>query len=86
QPPEIKFPLHDVHFNKTLGIVRKACFLALLAPTIFYVLHNVPRKRKYQQFYSHYDPLDAFDRMMNGGYMESCPPGSGGKKDDKDKK
>ncbi|EDV31920.1 uncharacterized protein Dana_GF14300, isoform A [Drosophila ananassae] len=89
KPPEISFPIHNSHFNKTMANVKVACVLALTAPLLLYAFRNVPHKRKYKYFYSHYDPLDAFDRMMNGGYLESCPPGSGGKKDkdkDKDKK
>ncbi|KAH8281794.1 hypothetical protein KR054_003007, partial [Drosophila jambulina] len=84
-PPEFKFPMHDLHFNKTIGIVRKAVVFALLAPTLVFMLHNAPRKRKYSTFYSTYDPIDAFDRMMSGGYIDSFPPGSGPKKK-KDKK
>ncbi|XP_043662678.1 uncharacterized protein LOC122626469 [Drosophila teissieri] len=87
KPPEFKFPMHDLHFKQTFRNLKMACTLALMAPLILYTLHNNPRKRKYRNFYSKYDPLDAFDRMMSGGYLASCPPGSGPKKDDKkDKK
>lgn len=51
----------------------------------------MPRKMKYKNFYSSYDPLDAFDRMQSGGYLTSCPKESKSdkkddKKDDKKKK
>lgn len=78
--------MHNVHFKQTIGNVKVACTLALIAPTLLYIFHNAPRKRSYRTFYSSYDPIDAFDRMMNGGYLDSCPPGSGIKKDDKKKK
>ncbi|KAH8413941.1 hypothetical protein KR009_000633, partial [Drosophila setifemur] len=84
--PVIKFPIHNTHFKKCMANVKVACILALVAPVCLYALHNVPRKRKYKNFYSHYDPLDVVDRMINGGYLASCPPGSGPKKDEKDKK
>ncbi|XP_068151595.1 uncharacterized protein COX6CL [Drosophila tropicalis] len=85
--PQFKFPMHDIHLKKSLGNLKVACALALMAPLCFYAIHNLPRKMKYKNFYSNYDPMDAFDRMMNGGYLSSCPPGSGGKKkDDKKKK
>ncbi|XP_017151351.1 uncharacterized protein LOC108161574 [Drosophila miranda] len=86
--PVFKFPMHDTHLNKSLRNLKVACVLALVAPICLYVLHNEPRKAKYKTFYSHYDPMDAFERMMSGGYLSSCPPGSGGKKDkdSKDKK
>ncbi|KAH8341269.1 hypothetical protein KR059_001605, partial [Drosophila kikkawai] len=86
--PQFKFPMHNVHFNKTMGIVKNACLFSVLAPTIMYMLYNAPHQRKYRSFYSTYDPIDAFDRMMNGGYIDSFPPGSGpkAKKDKKDKK
>ncbi|XP_017115215.1 uncharacterized protein LOC108137811 [Drosophila elegans] len=85
KPPEIKFPMHNVHFKQTLGNLKVACTLALAAPLLLYTFRNNARKRKYRNFYSKYDPLDAFDRMMSGGYLSSCPPGSGPKKD-KEKK
>ncbi|XP_016993534.3 uncharacterized protein COX6CL [Drosophila takahashii] len=87
KPPEFKFPMHDMHLKQSFGNIKMACTLALIAPLLLYTFHNIPRKRKYRNFYSNYDPLDAFDRMMSGGYLASCPPGSGPKKDDKkDKK
>ncbi|TDG38941.1 hypothetical protein AWZ03_014637 [Drosophila navojoa] len=82
----IKFPMHNTHLRKTLGILRTACYLSILAPLLFYVLHNAPRKMKYQQFYTHYDPLDAFDRMKSGGYFNSCPAKEEKKEKGKDKK
>nr|XP_016993534.2 uncharacterized protein LOC108054932 [Drosophila takahashii] len=79
--------MHDMHLKQSFGNIKMACTLALIAPLLLYTFHNIPRKRKYRNFYSNYDPLDAFDRMMSGGYLASCPPGSGPKKDDKkDKK
>ncbi|KAH8391600.1 hypothetical protein KR200_002755, partial [Drosophila serrata] len=85
-PPEFKFPMHNMHFKQSMGILRNACLLALGAPILLYMFHNAPHQRKYTSFYSNYDPLDAFDRMMSGGYINSFPPGSGPKKDKKDKK
>ncbi|XP_030555367.1 uncharacterized protein LOC115758749 [Drosophila novamexicana] len=89
--PKIKFPIHDTHLKKSLSHVKTACILALLAPLCYYMLHNMPRKMKYKNFYSSYDPLDAFDRMQSGGYLTSCPKESKSdkkddKKDDKKKK
>ncbi|XP_030377735.1 uncharacterized protein LOC115626491 [Scaptodrosophila lebanonensis] len=86
--PNYKFPMHDTHLKKTLGNVRVACVLALIAPLLLYVFHNGPRKTKYKNFYSTYDPMTSFNRMQKGGYLTSCPGGGGGgdkKKDDKKK-
>ncbi|KAM8715544.1 hypothetical protein ACLKA7_002575 [Drosophila subpalustris] len=80
---KIKFPLHDTHLKKSLGILRNACILAIIAPLCFYVFHNAPHKSKYKTFYSSYDPIDAFDRMQSGGYLTSCPKE---KKDSKNEK
>ncbi|KAH8240384.1 hypothetical protein KR038_010861, partial [Drosophila bunnanda] len=85
-PPSFKFPMHNVHFNQTVGILKTACILSLIAPTLLYMFHNAPLKMKYKSFYSNYDPIESFDRMMSGGYINSFPPGSGPKKDKKDKK
>ncbi|XP_034489363.1 uncharacterized protein LOC117793181 [Drosophila innubila] len=82
---KIKFPLHDTHLKKSLGILRTACILSLIAPICFYVFHNVPRKNKYKTFYSTYDPIDAFDRMQSGGYLASCPKDKKDSKNDKKK-
>ncbi|KAH8233962.1 hypothetical protein KR032_008278, partial [Drosophila birchii] len=82
-PPEFKFPMHDVHFKQTFGIVKKACLLSVIAPILVYICHNSPVQRKYRSFYTNYDPIDSFDRMMSGGYINSFPPGSGPKKDKK---
>ncbi|XP_064553823.1 uncharacterized protein LOC135439125 isoform X2 [Drosophila montana] len=90
-PPKIKFPIHDTHLKKSLSNLKTACVLALIAPLCYYMLHNLPRKMTYKNFYSNYDPLDAFDRMQSGGYLTSCPKESKSdkkddKKDDKKKK
>ncbi|XP_005188954.1 cytochrome c oxidase subunit 6C [Musca domestica] len=69
-----KFPMHNVHFYKSMKNVAIAVVLALSASTAFNVLHNMPRKHKYANFYTNYDPMVSFYRMMEGGYLDSCPP------------
>ncbi|ALC39734.1 CG31644 [Drosophila busckii] len=86
-----KFPMHGTHMRKSIGILRKACIWALVAPVVFYFLHNVRRKEIYKSYYSTYDPMDAFDRMQRAGYLDSCPvedkkEKKDGKKDEKKKK
>ncbi|XP_017849879.1 uncharacterized protein LOC108604787 [Drosophila busckii] len=68
-----KFPMHGTHMRKTMGNVRTACILSLIAPLIFYFAHNVTQKNAYANFYSKYDPMYAFDRMKTAGYLDSCP-------------
>ncbi|XP_075156769.1 cytochrome c oxidase subunit 6C-like [Haematobia irritans] len=71
-----QFPMHHCHFYKS---VKQICFglvLSLSASTACYLLHNLPRKQKYANFYSTYDPMASFLRMKEGGYLDSCPPSS----------
>ncbi|XP_073828609.1 cytochrome c oxidase subunit 6C-like [Musca autumnalis] len=69
-----EFPMHNVHFYKSLKSICVAVVLALSASTAFNVLHNMPRKHKYANFYTNYDPMASFNRMKEGGYLQSCPP------------
>ncbi|KAH8273817.1 hypothetical protein KR044_001152 [Drosophila immigrans] len=80
---KIKFPIRDTHLNKTLGVLRNAVILAMLAPLCFYAMNNLPHTKKYKSFYSTYDPMLSIDRMQSGGYLFSCPKE---KEDKKDKK
>ncbi|KAG5683494.1 hypothetical protein PVAND_012771 [Polypedilum vanderplanki] len=36
----------------------------------FYFLRNKPRKQDYAEFYRTYDADKAFQRMLDGGYMQ----------------
>ncbi|XP_061397290.1 cytochrome c oxidase subunit 6C-1 [Musca vetustissima] len=69
-----KFPMHNVHFYKSLQNICIAVVLAFSAASSFNILHNMPRKQKYANFYTNYDPMVSFNRMMAGGYLDSCPP------------
>ncbi|EDW02858.1 uncharacterized protein LOC6562583 [Drosophila grimshawi] len=83
--PKFKFPMRDIHLNKSLRILKTACILSLVAPFCLYMLSNAPRKLKYKNFYANYDPMDAFDRMQSGGYLASCSNSKSDDKKDKDK-
>ncbi|XP_023166251.1 uncharacterized protein LOC111596317 [Drosophila hydei] len=85
QLKNVKFPMHNTHFKKMIKNLRTACCLSLLAPLMFYIFHNTPRKVKYRNFYTNYDPLDAFDRMKSGGYLSSCPAKEDNKEKEKEK-
>ncbi|KAH8404349.1 hypothetical protein KR222_002884, partial [Zaprionus bogoriensis] len=82
QQEQFKFPMHDVYMKKAITNVKIAVTLSALSALVFYFWNNESRKLAYRTFYSNYDPMDAFDRMRSGGYLDSCPKES---KEDKDK-
>ncbi|KAG5681076.1 hypothetical protein PVAND_010542 [Polypedilum vanderplanki] len=49
-------------------IVAGVIVTVLVTSTKF--LRNEPRKKAYAEFYKNYDPDAAFQRMVDGGYMQ----------------
>ncbi|XP_013098641.1 uncharacterized protein LOC106081310 [Stomoxys calcitrans] len=73
-----KFRMRHNHFYKSLKQICFGIVLSLSASGACYVLHSLPRKEKYANFYTNYDPMSSFTRMKEGGYLDSCPPTSKG--------
>uniref|UniRef100_A0A1A9W1Q0 Uncharacterized protein n=1 Tax=Glossina brevipalpis TaxID=37001 RepID=A0A1A9W1Q0_9MUSC len=68
-PP--KFPIHDTHLKKSLKHCVIALAVSLTSGAMLYMLHNIPRKMAYRNFYADYDPQSSFKRMAEGGYLQS---------------
>ncbi|KAI8121697.1 hypothetical protein FF38_06506 [Lucilia cuprina] len=83
--PKPQFPMHDYHLHKSLRTCVTAVGLSMASGLAYYFLHHLPLKAKYKNFYSNYDPMASFNRMMAGGYLSSCPAPSKGS-NEKDKK
>ncbi|XP_018798608.1 PREDICTED: cytochrome c oxidase subunit 6C [Bactrocera latifrons] len=73
-PPKLPPQLFFNHRQMALRNVGLAVASALFAAMAFNILHNKPRKKKYRDFYSNYDPQKSFMRMAEGGYLHGCPP------------
>ncbi|XP_004536453.1 uncharacterized protein LOC101456971 [Ceratitis capitata] len=73
-PPKLPPQLMHNHRQMALRNVAVAVGSALFAAMAFHLLHNKPKKKKYRDFYSNYDPEKSFMRMAEGGYLHSCPP------------
>ncbi|TMW45716.1 hypothetical protein DOY81_009204 [Sarcophaga bullata] len=84
--PKPKFPMHDMHFYKSLRIVYTACTLTVLSGVMYYYMQYAPLRAAYVDFYTTYDPVASFNRMMKAGYISAVPAPSKGDDKPKDQK
>lgn len=64
--------MNGLLYTQTKGMLLKAAILVTTVAVAFKMFYMLPRRARYEEFYSNYDINKEFEKMRAKGLFDSC--------------